>query len=172
MTKGLLAALAIVVLGCQSNDVSKDNEPNTRTLSAAETQVSEGSNKFAFKLFKKIQKGEPENAFVSPLSVSTALAMTLNGAEGETQQSILNTIDYGDFSAAEVNEAYKELTSLLKTTDRKVELGLANSVWYTNNLHVQNTFANVIRDFYDGTVQGLDFNNSDASKQIINGWVE
>lgn len=172
MTKGLLAVLAIIVLGCQSNDVSKDNAPNTRILSAAETQVREGSNKFAFKLFKKIQKTEPENAFISPLSVSSALAMTLNGAEGETQQSILNTIDYGDFSAAEVNDAYKELTSLLKTTDRKVELGLANSVWYTNNLHVQNTFANVIRDFYDGTVQGLDFNNSDASKQIINGWVE
>jgi serine protease inhibitor len=172
MTKGLLAALAIIAVGCQSNDASKDNEPNTRTLSAAETQVLEGSNKFAFKLFKKIQKGEPENAFVSPLSVSTALAMTLNGAAGETQQSILNTIDYGDFSAAEVNEAYKELTSLLKTTDRKVELGLANSVWYTDNLHVQNTFANAIRDFYDGTVQGLDFNNSNASKQIINGWVE
>jgi serine protease inhibitor len=172
MTKGLLAALAIIGLGCQSNDVSKDNEPNTRTLSAAETQVREGSNKFAFKLFKKIQKSEPENTFISPLSVSSALAMTLNGAEGETQQSILNTIDYGDFSAAEVNDAYKQLTSLLKTTDRKIELGLANSVWYTDNLHVQNTFANVVRDFYDGTVQGLDFNNGDASKQIINSWVE
>jgi serine protease inhibitor len=96
----------------------------------------------------------------------------MNGAEGETQQSILNTIDYGSFSAAEVNEAYKGLTSLLETTDNKVELGLANSIWHTDKFHVQNTFANIIRDSYDGTVQGLDFENSDGSKRIINGWVE
>lgn len=172
MNNKLFATFAIVAFGCQSNDISKDNEPNTRPLSAAEAQVSQGSNKFAFKLFKKIQKDEPENAFISPLSVSTALAMTLNGAEGETEQSILNTIDYGSFSASEVNDAYKELASLLKTTDNKVQLGLANSVWYEKKFRIQNSFADIIRNSYDGTVQALDFEDSDASKKIINSWVE
>src|SRR5919109_3366784 len=101
MIKKFLLLPAILGVACQSNDISKDNEPNLRNLSAAETQVSIGSNNFAFNIFKKIQKEKPENTFISPLSISTALAMTLNGAEGETQQSILNTIDFGDLSAAE-----------------------------------------------------------------------
>jgi serpin B len=164
--------LALLVAACQSNDISKDNEPNLRTLSAAENQVSMGSNQFAFSLFKIIQKEELENTFISPLSVSTALAMTLNGAEGETQQSILNTIDYGNFPATEVNQAYKDITSLLMSMDNRVELGLANSVWHSNRFTVERDFANIITDSYDGTVQSLDFTNKDESKQIINRWVE
>jgi serine protease inhibitor len=172
MIKKFLALLVIFATACQSNDISKDNEPNLRTLSAAETQVSAGSNQFAFNLFKKIQKDEPENIFISPLIVITALAMTLNGAEGETQQSILNTIDYGDFPAAEVNQGYKDISSLLTSMDNKVELGMANSVWYSNKYHVQNSFSEIITDSYDGIVQGLDFKNETESKQSIYGWVE
>ena len=140
MKKLLLFFFASFLIACESNDISKDNSPNLRALSAAEMQVSNGANDFAFRLFQNIQKESPENNFISPLSVSIALAMTLNGAEGETQQGILNTIDFGDFSSEEVNQGYKDLTSLLLSMDRKVQLGIANSVWTLINTMLKKTF--------------------------------
>jgi serpin B len=159
-------------VGCEGSDAVKDNEPNLRTLSYSETQVSSASNDFAFNLFKKIQDEKPVNNFVSPFSVGTALAMTLNGADGETQQSILNTINFGDLSASELNQGYKDINGLLLSMDNTVEFGIANSVWYDNKYHVQTAFSNIIHDFYDGTTQGLDFKQKDNSKKVINNWVE
>lgn len=168
----VLSALAVAACHDTANDTEPDNTPNLRTLSAAEVQVSAGTNDFAFSLYKKVQDADPHaNTFISPLSVSMALAMTLNGASDETQQSILNTIDYGDLTAAEVNQAYKDLTALLLSMDKKVAMGIANSVWYRNSLTVFPAFSNTINEYYDGTVEGLNFDDP-GSKNTINRWVE
>ena len=97
--------------------------------------------------------------------------MLLNGADGDVRQSILNTIDFKDYTAEEVNEGFRDLTKLLLSMDRKINFGLANSVWYRNDLTVKNQFSSVIQNHYDGIVKGLDFANP-ASKDIINAWVE
>jgi serine protease inhibitor len=171
MKKLFLLLPVLIILSCQDPGVEPDNAPNLRTLTAEETQVTKGANDFAFHLYRKLRKETPENTFISPLSVSMALAMALNGANEETQQSILNTIDYGGFTAGEVNKAYLDLTELLLGIDRKVQIGIANSVWHSQDYTGHSEFASVIRDFYDGEVKALDFGNS-ASKDVINGWVE
>lgn len=149
---------------------SPDNPPNLRTLSNAEMRVASGGNDFAFNLFRKTST-PGENGFISPLSVSMALGMVMNGASESTRQSILNTIDYGDLSAEEVNQGYKDLTALLLSMDKKVNLGIANSVWYNEKYAVANPFKSTIETCYDGRVTGLNFNDPHA-KDIINGWVE
>ncbi|MFQ5866057.1 MAG: serpin family protein, partial [bacterium] len=54
--------------------------PVLRELTVLEKSLVESDNKFGFNLFKKIVKAEPDtNIFISPLSVSMALGMTLNG---------------------------------------------------------------------------------------------
>ncbi len=170
--KKLVALLPLIlVLACQDSGIDTDNPPNLRTLSAAEVQVAGGTNDFAFQLFKNLPTGNTENAFISPLSVSMALAMVLNGAEGEVRQSILNTIDFKDLTAEEVNEGYKNLTKLLLSMDKKVTMGIANSVWYDKQWTINTSFANLIRDYYDGIVKELDFKQP-ASKDVINQWVE
>ncbi|MBX2967214.1 MAG: serpin family protein [Cyclobacteriaceae bacterium] len=170
--KRLILILPLVILfACHDSGVEPDNAPNLRTLSAAEVQVSQGANNFAFNLFRKLPSDPTDNSFISPLSVSIALGMVLNGADDEVRQSILNTIDFGDLTVNEVNEGFKDLTNLLLSMDRKVNFGLANSVWYENTLTVNPPFASVIENYYDGKIQGLDFTNS-ASKDVINKWVE
>src|SRR5689334_18778930 len=171
MKKILVVTCLFALAACQNDDVVPDNTPNLRSLSAAEVTVSSASNGFAFNLFQKLQSQEPENTFISPISVSMALAMTMNGAEGETQQSILNTIDFKDLSAADVNQGYRDLTALLLSMDRKVQLGIANSVWYSNQYHIKQAFSAAIEEYYDGKVGALDFSNP-SSKNTINGWVE
>jgi serine protease inhibitor len=170
--KKLSALVFIVILAaCQDAAVGPDNSPNLRALSQAEVQLSSGVNDFAFRLFENLQKPEPENTFVSPLSVSIAFGMLMNGAEGETQQAILNTIDFGDLSAAEVNAGYRDLSELLSSMDRTVTLGIANSLWNDDTRPVHPDFATTIRTYYNGEARALDF-AAPSTKNEINNWVE
>ncbi|HRJ31170.1 MAG TPA: serpin family protein [Cyclobacteriaceae bacterium] len=171
MKRLVLIVPLIIAFACQDAGVSPDNPPNLRTLSAAEVQVSKSTNDFAFNLFRNLPTPETDNAFISPLSVSMALGMVLNGAEGEVRQSILNTIDFKEYTAEEVNEGFRDLTKLLLSMDRKINFGLANSVWYRNDLTVNAQFSSTIKNYYDGIVKDLDFANP-ASKDIINSWLE
>lgn len=167
----ILLLVLLTISACDPAEVSTSNEPNLRTLSAAENQVSSGINGFAFDLFQAVRDESPGNSFLSPLSVSMALGMTMNGASPETQQGIINTIDFGSFTPAEINQGHKDLTQLLLSMDKRVNLGIANSVWYNDELTLKKDFANTVSDYYDGTVKGLDFTDP-ASKDQINGWVE
>ncbi|HEX5170821.1 MAG TPA: serpin family protein [Cyclobacteriaceae bacterium] len=166
----LLITLALVV-ACDDSNIDPGNEPNLRELSASEVQIAVASNEFAFDLLRKIQEDSPQNNFISPLNISMALGMTLNGASNETQKAFLQTLHFGALTPDEVNAGYSDLTSLLLSMDRKVKLGIANSVWYSNKYHIKEDFSTTIGKYYDGKVAGLDFSN-DHSKDIINRWVE
>lgn len=171
MKKTIALLMIVLVAACNdSPDVPPDNTPNLRAMSAEEIQVSHGTNDFAFNLFRNIDGTPTENSFISPLSVSIALGMVMNGASDETKQSILNTIDYSGFTAAEVNQAYHDLTELLLSMDRTVTLSIANSVWYNSDYNVKPDFASVIQQQYDGKIEGLNFKSGETIK-TINKWV-
>lgn len=171
MKKILSLVLIVLVAACNdSPDVQPDNTPNLRLMSAAEMQVSQETNNFAFDLFKSIDGSPTDNSFISPLSVSLALGMVMNGASAETKQSIINTLDYSEFTAAEVNQAYHDLAELLLSMDNTVTLGIANSVWYSRDYKAKQEFVDVIQQQYDGKIQGLNFASEDA-KKAINHWV-
>ncbi|MCW5910206.1 MAG: serpin family protein [Cyclobacteriaceae bacterium] len=156
---------------CSPSEPEPDNTPNLRTLSVAEDILVNSSNDFAFTLFEKLQNNDKPNRFLSPLSIGIALGMTLNGAEGETRQGILNTIQFGNLTEAEVNKGYYDLVNRLSGMDRTVSMNIANSVWHRKELSVKPAFKSVIESDYKGTVQGLDFSSS-KSIDIINGWIE
>lgn len=168
----IIFAVASVLISCNdSTPPEHSNPPNLRTLSAAEAKVASSGNEFAFNLYREVQDTEPSNTFISPLSVGYALGMALNGATAETRQSILNTIDFGDLTADEVNIAYRDLTSLLLSMDNQTKISIANSVWNHDDFTVKNSFSNIITQYYDGTVQALNF-RAPETRNTINQWVE
>ena len=59
-----------------------------------------------------------ENVFLSQLSVSMALGMTLNGASGETYEAMKKTLELHGLSEREINESYQSLIELLETEER------------------------------------------------------
>ena len=128
----MLLGTFAVATGCQSSVepiLPIDTLP--RSLSAAEEQVITSSNAFAVDLLRAVNEGkEGENVFISPLSVSMALGMTMNGAAGQTQDEMRSTLRFGDLSQLEINAAYRGLIDLLLELDPSVEIGVANSVWY------------------------------------------
>jgi serpin B len=99
-----------------------------------------------------------------------ALGMTLNGARGETREAMEGVLEKQDLSPAEINDAYRGLIDLLEDLDPKVEVALANSIWYRESLPVRRAFIDTNRTHFDAEVAGLDFSDPGTADRI-NGWV-
>jgi serpin B len=112
-----------------------------------------------------------QNVFLSPLSASLALGMTMNGARGETFDAMRHTLAFGNLSQAEINQSYRGLIDLLVELDPKVRMEIANSIWYRDGFPFHADFFDVTRTHFDAEVAGLNF-DSPASVTRINDWVK
>jgi serpin B len=167
----LLLFPAVLFWSCQEHAVSPP-EKIVRELTVAEKRLVETDNKFGLKLFREIiQQEKGKNVFISPLSVSMALGMTYNGANGSTEAAMRQTLEFGDMTLEEINSSYKSLIELLSQLDPKVKFQLANSIWHRQEYAFEPEFINLNQTYFNAAVRGLDFNDPGAAK-IINGWVE
>ncbi len=140
-----------------------------RALSASEVEVIGASNRFAFGLLAQANRPN-ENPFLSPLSASMALGMTMNGAAGETWNQMRDVLGFGGLSEEEINAAYESLLELLVGLDPSVETAIGNSVWTRQGFPVHADFLAAVRESFDAEVAELDFASPSASGRI-NGWV-
>jgi serine protease inhibitor len=171
LTLALLPCLCIGILQCTTHSVPTDPK-GSRELTAAEKRLVESDNKFGIKLFRKIIEEEKDkNVFISPLSVSVALGMTHNGANGETQEAMQKTLELSGLTVQEVNESYKSLIELLTGLDPKVRFQIANSIWYRQELSFEKEFIDLNKKYFNAEVRGLNFNDPNAPK-TINAWVD
>ncbi len=150
----------------------KDTAKQIRELSASEKQIVESNKKFGLNLFKKVvvQEDASKDIFISPLSVSMALGMTLNGADGTTYDAMQQTLAFEGLTNEEINKAYHDLIDLLTKLDDKVLFEIANSIWYRNTFQVENSFLETNKNWFDAEISASDFNNP-GTVDIINNWV-
>ena len=154
------------------SDSSTDPSNNLpRSLQKAEEDVLASSQKFGLNIYKRIAEDQPDsNVFISPLSISTALSMALNGAVGETYNEMHQTLEMNDLTLNDVNAASKSLVDMLTTVDPKVVFTIANSVWYRQDLTFQQNFMQAMTDYYNAKIEGMNFADP-ATVDVINGWV-
>jgi serpin B len=142
-----------------------------RQLSVSEQKVIAGSNAFAFDLLKAVNASDRAgNVFISPLSASMALGMTMNGAAGSTFDAMRSTLRFGDLSRTEINESYKSLISLLRGLDNSTQFAIANSIWYEETWPFRQEFMTESKSYFDAQVKGLDLSKP-SSADVINAWV-
>ena len=142
-----------------------------RPLTDAERAVIGANNAFAFSLLRQVNSAEPDsNLFVSPLSVSMALGMTMNGTAGATQAEMRTMLGFEDVSIADANEAYRSLIAMLRGLDPTVDFRIANSIWHEQGFPVEAAFLTTVSDYFDATVAPRDFTDP-ATVQDINDWV-
>lgn len=153
---------------CTSNPFT----PDIRELTQAEKGLVEADNKFGLKLFKEVvfEEDTDKNILISPLSVSMALGMTYNGANGSTEEAMRTTLELSDLTLEEINESYKSLIEYLVGLDPEVEFDIANSIWYRQGWTFEEDFLGRCETYFNALVNGLDFNDPNA-KDIINDWV-
>ena len=132
-------------------------------------KLVQASNVFSFSLLGKSLDGTLENRMVSPLSVSTALSMTLNGAAGTTQSAIQKTLGLDGLTVAEINTISQDLAAALQKSDPNVVMNIANSIWIRKDFAVLDPFITTNQTYYKAQVSKLDFNP--AAVTTINQWV-
>src|SRR5690625_6773903 len=93
--------------------------------------------KLDFNLFRHLQEESPEdNIFISPLSITMAYAMTMNGAEGETYNQMRDVLGFEGMSQQQVNESLRRLLDLMDL-DEKVKFSIADSLWYRDTFQLE-----------------------------------
>ncbi|MFC2077054.1 serpin family protein [candidate division KSB1 bacterium] len=167
----VIVSACLGFLGCQGDPYSPViGLP--RDLTPTENRLIESDNNFGFKLFREINKSEGDkNIFISPLSVSMALGMAVNGAAGETETAMRNTLELAGLSLGEINESYQGLIKLLTELDPEVAFRIANSIWYRQGYAFEQTFLDINRKYFNAEVAGLDFDDP-KSVDTINSWVD
>jgi serpin B len=169
--KFLLAAFVVSTLPVVPEPLAQ-----TPPRAVAESEVVSGNNQFALALYQNLTADESqkeENVFLSPYSISTALAMTYMGSRGNTQKQMASVM-HTHMPDAALEAAY---SSLLAQTQAKsgnhYELNVANALWGQQGFHFETTFTSAIRKYFDGGFSVVDFHHGrEASVAKINQWVE
>lgn len=117
---------------------------------------------------KAIEDGE--NVLISPESVICALALLLDGANGETQAQICKNL-CGDLDVESFRKILSEYNAHLMSS-QDVKFHLANSIWARKDdrLSVNKDYLQRMKDFYDASVFTADFNAQTVKD--INSWVD
>lgn len=142
------------------------------TATTIEQTLSHADNNFGFRLFRELNKSEPEkNLLISPFSVASALAMTYNGAVGETKTAMKNTLQLAGFDIDQINLTYKSLFAFLQQLDPEIQMEIANSIWYRQSLPTKDGFIANNAEYYDAEIRALEFDKAE-SVELINNWVD
>lgn len=123
--------------------------------------------------------GEPEqNLALSPYSIAVALAMTANGARGETARRMQEVLHVGSLAAYNSGMAAltQHLTALAGTVTvsgekREIELSPANQLFADGSLQWQRAFLTVLAKEYGAGVRTVDFRDApEAARVLVNEW--
>lgn len=128
-------------------------------------------NQFGFNLFNLVWNWEKnKDIFISPNSISLALGMLYNGADGKTKEEMRQALLLNNLSLEEINQGNKNLITTLENADTEVELAIANSLWARKGISFNMEFLKNNETFYQAKITELDFNQANA-EEIINQWV-
>ena len=141
--------------------------PGVKSADALNKAYTPAVAEFALKLFKQ-SLNDDGNTLISPLSVICALAMTMNGARGETLAQAENVFGMDIDSLNEYLGAY--ISALPQ--GEKYKLSLANSIWFTdkNQFDVRTDFLQLNADIYGADIYKTVFDGK--AVKTINNWVK
>ncbi|WP_291125757.1 serpin family protein [Flavobacterium sp. UBA6031] len=168
----LLFSIFPVLICCTTQNepipVPEDAKPIALRI-GLEKRVAQ-DNEFAFDLLKKtITSSGGTNVFISPLSVSIALGMVWNGANGQTKTEMETVLKMSGMSVTDINDYYQIMQSTLPTIDPTTKLNIANSLWYKTGFPVKPDFLKINTDYFNAYVKDLDFSKAWAV-DTINNW--
>ena len=164
----LLLSMTLGLAGCgaaKPQDLTQGVNAQTPVVTDDPAMGNAVATDFALRLFQAEQKAG-ENTLVSPLSVLCALAMTANGAQGETREQMENVL------GMKVETLNGYLYTYIQSLEKNKALHLANSIWFTDNQRftVNNDFLQTNADYYGADLYRAPFDESTC--KAINDWVK
>ena len=138
------------------------------SLTETEKGYMKAGNAMAFRFLDKMYEGT--NLIVSPLSLQYALAMTANGASGETLQEIVDFLGYGEDGIDALNAYCKKLIEELPAVDLNVSLKLTDAILANDQFPLLPAFKQTVESNYYAAVESMPFTNPDYTAARINEW--
>lgn len=177
VTLVLLIILPLNITACSSitpkvkaKDLMEDVKPNAVNGQMVDERFIRTAADFTIELFKQ-SIHQQDNSLVSPISVMLALAMTANGADGETLSQMEKVLGK-DIALKELNE-YLHYYSNHLPNHEKTRLKIANSIWFRddeNRLMIEKDFLQKNADYYNAEIYKSPF--TDQTLSDINNWVK
>jgi len=138
-----------------------------------QTTLVDDNSAFALELYRMLRETK-DNIFFSPYSISTALAMTYAGAQGETEKQMQKTMHFS-LSQDKLHPAFSKLQDKLENIRKegKVQLYVANSLWPHQKYFFRKEYLDLVKKYYKTDITALDYERqSEKARSIVNTWVE
>lgn len=132
--------------------------------------LSSAMNGFSFDMYRELGIDSDENVFFSPYSIFVALAMTYEGAKGETAEQMKDVLGFeqnDEVSLCSFGRIYN-----LLNIDSEYILNTANALWTMKDYPFLQEYLSFIDNYYMGKATDVDFTNPSKAAEIINSWVE
>lgn len=186
LTKILILTGAVTLTNAfGSIDGSSDTLLAAEKDKAPVAHAVKANSDFAFDLYKQLAKeNEGENLFFSPYSITSALAMTTEGARGNTAKQMGDVLRFPKV-ALQNNKAQPWNTSVIHSglgalnqrynaSGKPFELAVANAIWVEKTFPLRVQFEAALSKPYGvKMVNPVDFKgNAEGERQRINSWVE
>ena len=167
-----------MLLSCSISEAVKDpitiqspvpTEQITKvTLDETQKGYVDAGNRMAFRFLGEMF--DNENLVCSPLSLQYALAMTANGASGQTRQEIIDFLGYGEEDIDALNEYSKTLLEQLPAVDLDVTLKVTDALLVNDRFPLLPSFKETVENNYYAAVDNMDFSDPEQVAARINEW--
>lgn len=171
----IVSLLAITVVSATAillfpfDPLSPPRAEDTGSTSEGVQTVVDANNQFAFELYNELNKIESGNIFISPYSISAALAMTYEGAAGETAREMESVFHFPESSILRTN--FASIYNELNKRNKAYELRTGNALWVQEDFPLLKEFSTIVETYYGGRAVNLDL-KKDESKVTINEFIE
>jgi serine protease inhibitor len=168
----MLCGVAAVLSGCGGDASPKPPQEATKPVQITD-EIRAANTQFALTMLQQLDDPNAgDNLCISPLSLSLALSMTLNGAEGETYDAIAKTLGYTEQKLDAVNAQARALSRLLKPDDKSITVHMANGLWVQQGFPLKPDFLRALLSYYETRTETVDFLKPEAAANAINAWVK
>lgn len=171
------AAISLLGLSCSEIDgpVSADDLIPRKdiVLTKAQTEFVKANNSFALDLFRQVaQADKGQSLLISPLSVTIDFGMVNNGAVGQTQREIYETLGYKEGSVEGLNDFCQTMMTQSGKVDPSTKLEIANAA-VVNKMYpgLKDGFTKTVKSIYEAEVIYKDFSKDDI-KKLVNDWCD
>jgi len=158
--------------------LARDEAPDLQAAQLA--SFGDSSRDFALSLYAEV-KAEEGNLFVSPYSISTALAMLYAGTLGETKSEMTSALHF-DLPEPALHAAFNATDLALQMRKDEIagdepasgdglQLSLANALFARAGQTFKEPYLDVLAEHYGTGVFATDFNASEVARKAINDWV-
>ncbi|XP_015414741.1 PREDICTED: leukocyte elastase inhibitor [Myotis davidii] len=135
-------------------------------------QLSSANTRFAVDLFRTLKDSNPSgNIFISPMSISSALAMVFLGARGTTEAQMSKTLHFD--AVKEIHSSFQSLNADINKRGAPYILKLANRLYGEKTYEFLPEFLASTQKMYGAELASVDFQRaSEGARKVINEWVK